>query len=60
MIDVHIHYFPLAYLDFLQQVGSTTTVARNTGGGYSGTEIAGRLAWMDLAGITMQILSATP
>ncbi|NUR91314.1 MAG: amidohydrolase [Nonomuraea sp.] len=60
-IDVHAHYFPVAYLDALEAAGSTSTgVARGLGAGNDPGEVDGRLRMMDDAGVAVQVLSATP
>ena len=60
-IDVHAHYFPTDYLDMLERFGSgDTAVARGLCAGNDEGDIDKRLAMMDVAGVDMQILSATP
>jgi aminocarboxymuconate-semialdehyde decarboxylase len=60
-IDTHAHYFPTAYLDTLQDLGSTfTAVARGLRAGNDEGDIENRLRMMDDAGVDMQVLSATP
>lgn len=60
-IDVHAHYFPTDYLDLLERYGSTdTAVARGLRAGSDDGDIEARLAMMDVAGVDMQVLSATP
>jgi aminocarboxymuconate-semialdehyde decarboxylase len=59
-IDVHAHYYPVAYLDVLEAAGSTARAlepGRRTAKPTAEVDIAERLEAMDRAGVTMQILS---
>ncbi|GGO94743.1 amidohydrolase family protein [Wenjunlia tyrosinilytica] len=58
-VDVHAHYFPERYLDFLDRHGGPpTAIARDPLAGDAG--MGQRLAAMDAAGIGRQILSVAP
>lgn len=56
-IDVHAHYFPEEYVDFLVRLGSRTTgaVIRPPG-----SPLDERIAMLDEAGIDLQVLSVGP
>lgn len=60
-IDVHAHYFPVAYLDLLERFGSRSThLGRNLLASEEQSELDARFQMMDEAGVALQILSASP
>ena len=60
-IDVHAHYWTDGYLSLLAEYGKTDTDAqRGRGAGGDAAELDARFALMDAAGVTMQVLSASP
>ncbi|MDD7385213.1 MAG: amidohydrolase family protein [Actinomycetaceae bacterium] len=62
-IDTHAHIYPERYLDFLESLGvdpATTRIARNMRQDDDPHSMAARLSMMDTAGVTMQVISATP
>lgn len=59
-IDTHAHMWPDEYLDMLKSLGSKNTdIAKGMGAG-DNEELIKRIKIMDMAGVTMQVLSATP
>lgn len=60
-IDVHAHYWTDAYLDLLTKYGKRDTgTQRGRGAGGEAAELDARFALMDAAGVTQQVLSASP
>ncbi|MBT5030759.1 MAG: amidohydrolase [Proteobacteria bacterium] len=65
-IDVHGHYYPVEYLDMLDEYGgggTGTAIARKAplpGGGGSPEELEARFEMMDNTGVEMMLLSAAP
>lgn len=60
-IDTHAHLWPVEYLDFVESAGhQTTAVARNIRATASPEDLSARFAMMDKAGVSKQVLSATP
>jgi predicted TIM-barrel fold metal-dependent hydrolase len=59
-IDVHAHYYPTAYLDVIDQLGTANTaLARGGPAGDRRGDLDGRFAEMDAAGVGLQILSVS-
>lgn len=60
-IDTHAHLWPDEYLDYLKAIGSTETeIAKGMGASTSAKDMEARLEMMKKAGVSMQVLSATP
>lgn len=60
-IDIHAHLWSDDYLSLLDEYGRAgTDVHRGLGAGATRTDLDGRFALMDEAGVDLQILSATP
>jgi aminocarboxymuconate-semialdehyde decarboxylase len=60
-IDTHAHLWPVEYLDFIEASGEhITEVARNIRATASPADLQARFAMMDKAGVSKQVLSATP
>ena len=58
--DVHAHFWTDAYLDKIAALGKTDTAAQRGRGAGDGADLAARLALMDRAEVSMQVLSAAP
>ncbi|MBI3637368.1 MAG: amidohydrolase [Candidatus Rokubacteria bacterium] len=57
-IDVHAHYYPAAYLDFLDGMrGASTVLARAGTAGDRHADLEVRFSEMDVAGVDLQVLS---
>jgi len=59
-IDVHAHFWTDAYLDKIAALGKTDTAAQRGRGAGDGADLDARLALMDRAEVSMQVLSAAP
>ena len=61
-VDVHAHYFPNRYIDFLANAGVLPDPRQcaGLGAGAEEAEMATRLSYMDKAGVQLQILSPSP
>ena len=63
VIDTHAHVYPKKYLDFLENIGvdpESTKIARNLQASDDDEELEARLAMMDTAGVSKQVISLTP
>ena len=61
-VDVHSHYFPNRYIDFLAKadVLPDPRQCAGLGAGAEKDEMATRLSYMDKAGVQLQVLSPSP
>lgn len=60
-IDTHAHLWSEAYLNRLAELGSPgTKVASGIKAGDTDKELAARFKMMDEAGVSLQVISATP
>lgn len=63
VIDTHAHVYPAAYLDHLESIGipsASTRIARDMQADITDDDMSARLAMMDTAGVSTQVLSVTP
>jgi 6-methylsalicylate decarboxylase len=61
-VDVHAHYYPLDYLDYLDRHGGSpvgTRMSRDVFGGGTDRDMSVRLTSMDQAGVALQVLSSS-
>jgi predicted TIM-barrel fold metal-dependent hydrolase len=61
-VDVHAHYYPIEYLDYLDKHGGSpvgTGMSRDVFGGGSERDLSVRLASMDQAEVAIQVLSSS-
>ena len=59
-VDLHAHYWPAPYLDLMEEwQRPQVALARGMAAGAAPSEVAERLATLDLAGIERQIVSVT-
>jgi predicted TIM-barrel fold metal-dependent hydrolase len=60
-IDTHAHLWPVEYLDYLEKHGAPgVAIARNIRATDSEEDLRARFAMMDAAGVSQQVLSASP
>lgn len=59
-VDVHAHYWPIAYLDLLERFGRSTKAIGTLPTSDRTTHLDARFAMMDAAGVDIQVLSAPP
>lgn len=60
-IDTHAHLWPVDYLDYLEKYGAPgVAIARNLRATDSEEDLRTRFAMMDAAGVSRQVLSASP
>jgi hypothetical protein len=61
-VDVHAHYYPVDYLDYLDKHGGSpvgTGMSRDVFGGDTDRDLSVRLNSMDQAGVALQVLSSS-